>query len=187
MVVSAGSKVNQLCVCVCVFVCVCVCVYPRARTQPCQTLRPHGLSGVSLHQAPLSMGFSRQQSWSGLPFPPPGDLSDPGIKPRSPALQADALTSEPPGKPRTLRDHQKLVGKYLSIPATKKCSGESFSSCFSCRTHNGTGWGGSGVGNQDRVGERTDGGGIGQEDHFLPHKFLKRTFQRRANSTKQLL
>ena len=42
------------------------------------------------------MGFSRQEYWSGLPFPSPGDLPDPGIKPRSPALQADALTSEPP-------------------------------------------------------------------------------------------
>ena len=51
------------------------------------------------HQAPLSMGFSRQEYWSGLPFPSPGDLPKPGIKPRSPALQADALTSEPPGKP----------------------------------------------------------------------------------------
>ena len=51
------------------------------------------------HQAPLSMGFSRQKYWSGLPFPSPGDLPDPGIKPRSPALEADALTSEPPGKP----------------------------------------------------------------------------------------
>ena len=47
------------------------------------------------HQATLSMGFSRQEYWSGLPFPSPGDLPDPGIKPRSPALQADALTSEP--------------------------------------------------------------------------------------------
>ena len=46
-----------------------------------------------------SMGFSRQEYWSGLPFPSPGDLSDSGIKPRSSALQADALTSEPPGKP----------------------------------------------------------------------------------------
>ena len=46
-------------------------------------------------QAPLSMGFSRQEYWSGLPFPSPGDLPDPGIEPRSPALQADALTSEP--------------------------------------------------------------------------------------------
>ena len=44
------------------------------------------------------MGFSRQEYWSGLPFPSPGDLPDPGIKPRSPALQADTLTSEPPGK-----------------------------------------------------------------------------------------
>ena len=51
------------------------------------------------HQAPLSMGFSRQEYWSGLPFPSPGDLPDPGIEPGSPILQADALTSEPPGKP----------------------------------------------------------------------------------------
>ena len=54
---------------------------------------------MSLNQAPPSMGFSRQEYWSGLPFPSPGDLPDPRIKPRSPALQADALTSEPPGKP----------------------------------------------------------------------------------------
>ena len=51
------------------------------------------------HQAPLSMGFSRQEYWSELPFASPGDLPNPGIEPRSPALQADALTSEPPGKP----------------------------------------------------------------------------------------
>ena len=48
------------------------------------------------HQAPLSMEFSRQEYWSGLPFPTPGDLLDPGIKPGSPALQADSLLSEPP-------------------------------------------------------------------------------------------
>ena len=48
------------------------------------------------YQASPSMGFSRQEYWSGLPFPSPGNLSKPGIKPRSPALQADALTSEPP-------------------------------------------------------------------------------------------
>ena len=52
-----------------------------------------------MHQAPLSMGFSRQEYWSGLPFPSPGDLPDAGTEPRSPALQADGLTSEPPGKP----------------------------------------------------------------------------------------
>ena len=50
------------------------------------------------HQAPPSMGFSRQEYWSGLPFPSPGDLLDPGIEPGSPKFQADALTSEPPGK-----------------------------------------------------------------------------------------
>ena len=49
-------------------------------------------------QAPLSMGFSRQEYWSGLPFPFPGDLPDPGIKPRSPALQADSLLTELQGK-----------------------------------------------------------------------------------------
>ena len=49
--------------------------------------------GSSVH------GFSRQEYWSGLPFPSPGDLPDPGIEPRSPALEADTLTSEPPGKP----------------------------------------------------------------------------------------
>ena len=48
------------------------------------------------HQAPPSMGFSRQEYWSGLPFPSPGDLPDPGIEPRSPTLQTDTLTSEPP-------------------------------------------------------------------------------------------
>jgi len=51
------------------------------------------------HQAPLSMGFSRQEYWSGLPFPYPGDLPNPGIEPRSPALQGDSLLSEPPWKP----------------------------------------------------------------------------------------
>ena len=50
-------------------------------------------------QAPLSMGFSRQEYWSRLPFPPPGHLPDPGIEPRSPASQADYLPSEPPRSP----------------------------------------------------------------------------------------
>ena len=46
------------------------------------------------HQAPLSMGFRRQEYWSGWPLPPPGDLPDPGIEPGSPALQADSLLTE---------------------------------------------------------------------------------------------
>jgi hypothetical protein len=49
------------------------------------------------YQAPLSMGFSRQECWSGLPFPSPGDLPDPGIKPGSPSLLTNPLSSEPPG------------------------------------------------------------------------------------------
>ena len=52
------------------------------------------LPGFSVH------GFPRQEYWSGLPFPSPGDLPDPGIEPGSPTLEADTLTSEPPGKPR---------------------------------------------------------------------------------------
>ena len=55
---------------------------------------------TAAYQAPPSMGFSRQEYWSGLPFPSPGDLPNPGIKSRSLALQTDALPSEPPGKPK---------------------------------------------------------------------------------------
>ena len=51
------------------------------------------------HQAPLSVGFSRQEYWNGLPFPSPGDLPDPGIKPGFHALQADSLPTEPSGEP----------------------------------------------------------------------------------------
>ena len=51
-------------------------------------------------QAPLSMGFLRQAYWSGLPVPSPGDLSDPGIEPESPALQADSILTELRGKPK---------------------------------------------------------------------------------------
>ena len=53
-------------------------------------------------QAPLSMGFSKEEYWSGLPFPSPGDLPNPEIEPGSPALQADSLPSELPGKPEGL-------------------------------------------------------------------------------------
>ena len=51
------------------------------------------------YKAPWSMGFSRQEYWSGMPFPSPEDLPNPGIEPGSPALQTDALPSEPLGKP----------------------------------------------------------------------------------------
>ena len=61
----------------------------------CCCLQPHGLDC----QAPLSMGFPRQEYWSGLPSPPPGDPSNPGIKPTSPVLTGRFFTIEPPGKP----------------------------------------------------------------------------------------
>ena len=62
------------------------------------------------HQAPLSMGFSRQEYWSGLPFPSLGDLPDPGIEPRSPVLQADSLPTELRGKPLKQENHSKKQG-----------------------------------------------------------------------------
>ena len=67
--------------------------------QTCPTVRLFATPWTVTYQAPPSMGFCRQECWSGLPFPSPRDLPDPGIEPRSPALQADALPSEPPGKP----------------------------------------------------------------------------------------
>ena len=67
------------------------------------------------YQAPPSMRFSRQEYWSGLPFPSPGDLPNPGIEPGTPAVQADALTSEPPGKPRCLNSWYVTAGD-LPIP-----------------------------------------------------------------------
>ena len=63
-------------------------------------------------QTPLSMGFSRKEYWSGLPFPSPGDLPDPGIELRSPALQADSLPTELQGKPWalcTLENHLMIL------------------------------------------------------------------------------
>ena len=63
------------------------------------SLWPHGPQPTRLL---CPWGFSRQEHWSGLPYPPPRDLPKPGIKPRSPSLQTDSLPSEPPGKPITL-------------------------------------------------------------------------------------
>ena len=77
------------------------------------------------------MGFSRLEYRSGLPFPSPGDLLDPGIEPRSPALQADVLTSEPPGKPHKA-EHQRIDAfelwcwrRHLRVPWTARRSNQS--------------------------------------------------------------
>ena len=60
---------------------------------------PFVTPGTVVHQAPLSMGFPRQEYWSGLPFPSSGDLPDPRIEPISPALAGGFFNTEPPGKP----------------------------------------------------------------------------------------
>ena len=70
----------------------CVCVKSLSR------VRLFATPWTVAYQAPPSMGFSRQEYWSGLPFTSPGDLPDSGIKPMPPAFRADALTPEPPGK-----------------------------------------------------------------------------------------
>ena len=66
------------------------------------SLRPHGLHGAC--QAPLSTGFPREEYWSGLPFPPPGDLPNPGTESMSPALAGRFFTTEPLGKPSVCKE-----------------------------------------------------------------------------------
>ena len=73
-----------------VFLCVCEVLVAQSCLTLCDPM-------TVAHQAPLSMGFSRQEYWSWLSFPSPGDLSDPGVEPRSPALQADSLLPDHQG------------------------------------------------------------------------------------------
>ena len=82
---------------VCVCVCVCVCV----RARMCSVMSDSATSWSVAHQVPLSVEFSRQEYWSGLPFPPTEDLFDPGVEPmspESPALVGGFFTAAPPGK-----------------------------------------------------------------------------------------
>ena len=92
------SSFARCCVCsVCVCVCVCMCMYVCVLVaQSCLTLCDP-MDCVAC-QAPPSMEFSRQEYWSGLPFPSAGGLPNPGIESRSLSLQADSFPSEPPGK-----------------------------------------------------------------------------------------
>ena len=71
----------------------------KVKVKSLSRVRLFATPGTIAYQAPPSMGFSRQECWSGLPFPSPGDLPNPGIEPRSPTLQVDSLSSEPPAKP----------------------------------------------------------------------------------------
>ena len=73
-------------------------MYGRSEVKSLSRVRLFATPGTVAYQAPQSMGFSRQDYWSGVPFPSPGYLPDPGIKPGPPALQADSLLSELPGK-----------------------------------------------------------------------------------------
>ena len=70
--------------------------FERKKVKSLSRVRPFATPWTVAYQG--YVGFSRQEYWSGLPFPSPGDLPDPGIEPGAPALKADALTSEPPGK-----------------------------------------------------------------------------------------
>ena len=78
-----------------------------------------GLDSATLwtvaHQASLSMGFSRQQYWSGLPLPSPGDLSHPGIQPKSPSLASGFFTPEPPGEPRCATQGASFLVCFLNF------------------------------------------------------------------------
>ena len=73
-------------------------VKERKKVKSLSRVRLFATPWTAGYQAPPSMEFSRQEYWSGLPFPSPGDLPNPGIEPGSPSFQADALTFEPPGK-----------------------------------------------------------------------------------------
>ena len=84
-----------------------VCAHSLSRVQFFVTL------WTVAHQAPLSMEFSRQVYWNGLPFPTPGDLPDPGIEPGSPALQEDSLSSEPPAMLMALESSRELTPHIL--------------------------------------------------------------------------
>ena len=81
----------------------------------CSIVSDSAIPWTEAHQAPLSMGFSRQQYWSGVPFPFPEVLPNTGIEPRSPALQADTLSSESPGKPKEIKDD---TNRQMSIPCS---------------------------------------------------------------------
>ena len=93
----------------CISMCVCVCVCVSCSVVSNFLWTPWTVA----HQAPLSMEFSRQEYWSGLPCPSPGNLPYPGIEPRCPALQADSFPFQLPGKPisicRTIYGDMKVI------------------------------------------------------------------------------
>ena len=87
--------------CVCMCLCACTRSHTHTHTNTFSHVRLFATPWIAAHQAPLSMGFSGQEYWSGLPFPSPGDLPDPGIVPTplAPPALAGFFTTAPPGKP----------------------------------------------------------------------------------------
>ena len=104
-----------------IFICACrQFVYLRWKNQSvsCSVVSDSVTPWVA-HQAPLPMEFSRQEYWSGFPFPSPGDLPDPGIELGSPALQADSLPSKPPGSPESSPEQfESISSLVLSLPSS---------------------------------------------------------------------
>ena len=108
--------------------CVCVCSVMSVMST---SLKPHELSIT--HQAPLSMGFPRQEYWSGLPFPPLQDLPDPGIRPTSPALAGRVFTTEPFGKSQASGSHfMPKQGKIFLMKKKIAASWGSYESLHNC-------------------------------------------------------
>ena len=94
----------------------CVSPLPLTSVRLCVT------PWTAARQAPLSVGFSRQEYWRELPFPPPGDLPDPGIEPISPALAGGLFTTEPPGKPPS-KQHKHYTSTVLQLKVFLKSLG----------------------------------------------------------------
>ena len=112
------NSVEWVCLCIrCDRLCVCAlscfsCIWPF--------VTPWTIA----HQAPLSLGFARQEYWSGLSCPPPGALPDPGIEPRFPAFRADSLPSQTPGKPKILES--------VAMPSSRGSSQPRYRTQVSC-------------------------------------------------------
>ena len=85
--------------------CVCACMHAYMHAQSLSCVQLFATPLTAACQGPLSVGLSQQENWSGLPFLSSGDLPDPGIKLWSPALQADSLPTELPGKPHHASAH----------------------------------------------------------------------------------
>ena len=96
---------------------------PQPQGSVAQSGRLFGTPWTVARQAPLSTESPSQEYWSGLPFPSPGDLPDPGINPGSPALQADSLPSESLGKPFTPPSYPQIVHTSFCVKSGSRCPG----------------------------------------------------------------